>query len=45
MLSEIKVMAGLSPNATFMNKKEEIYMISYEGKHIGRIKCIGFRGY
>ncbi len=42
---KLRLWLGWCPNAAFVNKKEEIYMISYEGKYIGRMKCMGFRGY
>ncbi|MFZ2411005.1 MAG: hypothetical protein WAW23_05505, partial [Candidatus Methanoperedens sp.] len=40
----IKRALGWCPNAAFVNKKEEIYMVSYEGKYIEKIKGIGFKG-
>ncbi len=40
----IRKMMGWCPNAAFVNKKEEIYMVSYEGKYIDKIKGMGFRG-
>ncbi len=41
----IRKMMGWCPNATYVNKKEEIYMVSYEGKYIDKIKGMGFRGF
>lgn len=41
----IRKAMGWCPNAAFVNKKEEIYMVSYEGKYIDKIKGIGFRGF
>lgn len=41
----IRKMMGWCPNAEFVNKKEEVYMVSYEGKYIDRIKGTGFRGF
>lgn len=40
----IRKTMGWCPNAEMLNKKEEMYMVSYEGKYIDRIKGIGFRG-
>ena len=40
----IRKMMGWCPNAAFINRKEEIYMVSYEGKYIDKIKGIGFNG-
>ncbi|VVB92249.1 Uncharacterised protein [uncultured archaeon] len=42
---KIRKMMGWCPNAAFVNKKEEIYMVSYEGKYIDKIKGMGFRGF
>ncbi len=42
--SNQKIM-GWCPNAVMLNKKEEEYMVSYEGKYIDRIKGMGFRGF
>ncbi len=41
----IRKTMGWCPNAAFVNKKEEIYMVSYEGKYIDKIKGMGFRGF
>jgi hypothetical protein len=41
----IKRALGWCPNAEILNKKEEIYMVSYEGKYIDKIKGMGFRGF
>ncbi|MFZ3168246.1 MAG: hypothetical protein WA130_11575 [Candidatus Methanoperedens sp.] len=35
---------GWCPNAAMLNKKEEIYMVSYGGKYVDKIKGMGFRG-
>lgn len=40
----IKRALGWCPNAAILNKKEEIYMVSYEGKYIDKIKGIGLKG-
>ncbi len=44
-IENIRKMMGWCPNAAFVNKKEEIYMVSYEGKYIDKIKGMGFRGF
>ncbi len=36
---------GWCPNAAMLNKKEEIYMVSYDGKFLEKIKGIGFKGF
>jgi len=36
---------GWCPNVAFTNKSDEVYMVSYEGKYIDKIKDMGFRGY
>ncbi len=41
----IRKMMGWCPNATFVDKKEEIYMVSYGGKYIDKIKGTGFSGF
>ncbi len=41
---KLRLWLGWCPNAAFLNKKEEIYMVSYEGKYIDKIKGMGFRG-
>ncbi len=41
----IKRVLGWCPNAAMLNKKEEIYMVSYEGKYVDKIKGMGFRGF
>ncbi len=41
----IRKMMGWCPDAKFTNKKEEAYMVSYEGKHIDKIKGMWFRGF
>ncbi len=41
---KLRLWLGWCPNAAFVNKKEEIYMVSYEGKYIEKIKGIGFKG-
>ncbi len=45
IVDKVKKLMGWCPNAAFVNKKEEIYMISYEGKYIDKIKGLGFRGF
>ncbi len=42
---KLRLWLGWCPNAAFVNKKEEIYMVSYEGKYINKIKGMGFRGF
>jgi hypothetical protein len=42
---KIRKMMGWCPNAAFINKKEEAYIVSYEGKYIDKIKAMGFRGF
>ncbi len=42
---KLRLWLGWCPNAAFVNKKEEIYMVSYEGKYIDKIKGMGFRGF
>ncbi len=39
----IRKIMGWCPNAAMLNKKEELHIVSYEGKYIDRIKGIGFR--
>ncbi len=34
---------GWCPNVAFTNKSDEVYMVSYEGKYIDKIKVMGFR--
>jgi len=41
----IRKMMGWCPNAAFETNKEEIYLVSYEGKYINKIKGMGFRGF
>lgn len=41
----IRKMMGWCPNAAFVNKKEEIYMVSDERKYIDKIKGMGFTGF
>jgi len=41
----IRKMMGWCPSALMLNKKEEIYTVSYEGKYIDKIKGMGFRGF
>jgi len=41
---KLRLWLGWCPNAAFVNKKEEVYMVSYEGKYIDKIKGMGFRG-
>jgi len=41
----IRKMMGWCPNAEILNRKEEMYMVSYEGKYIDKIKGMGFRGF
>ncbi|MFZ3168244.1 MAG: hypothetical protein WA130_11565 [Candidatus Methanoperedens sp.] len=41
----IRKMMGWCQNRAMLNKKEEIYMVSYEGKYIDKIKVRGVRGY
>lgn len=41
----IRKMMGWCPNATMLNKKEEIYMVSYDGKFVDKIKGMGFKGF
>ncbi len=40
----IRKTMGWCPNAAFVNKKKEIYMVSTEGKYADKIKGLGFRG-
>lgn len=40
----IKRTLGWCPNAEMLNRKEEIYMVAYEGTYVDKIKGIGFRG-
>ncbi|MFZ3060340.1 MAG: hypothetical protein WA102_11480 [Candidatus Methanoperedens sp.] len=35
---KLRLWLGWCPNAAFVNKKEEIYMVSYEGKYIDKIR-------
>jgi hypothetical protein len=41
----IRKMMGWCPNSKFTNKKEEAYMVSYEGKHEDKIRGTWFRGF
>ncbi len=42
----IRKMMGWCPNTAILNKKEEeIYMVSYEGRFVDKIKGMGFRGF
>lgn len=41
----MKKTLGWCPNAAILNKKEEIYMMSYERKLIDKIKGMDFRGF
>jgi len=41
---KLRLWLGWCPNTAMLNKKEEIYMVSYEGKYIDKIKGMGFRG-
>jgi hypothetical protein len=41
---KIRKMMGWCPNAEMLNKKEEMYMVTYEGKYIDKIKSMGFGG-
>lgn len=41
----IKKFMGWCPNAAMLNKKEEIYMVSYGGKYVDKIKGMGFGGF
>ncbi len=41
----IRKMMGWCPNAAMLNKKEDMYMVSYEGKYIDKIKGMGLRGF
>ncbi len=41
----IRKMMGWCPNAAMLNKKEEIYMVSYEGNFVDKIRGMGFRGF
>ncbi len=43
--AKLRLWLGWCPNAAFVNKKEEIFMVSYEGKYIDKIKGMGFRGF
>ncbi len=45
VMKKIQKLMGWCPNATLLNKKEDIYMVSYEGKYIEKIKGSGFRGF
>jgi len=38
----IRKMMGWCPNAAMLNKKEDMYRVSYEGKYIDKIKGMGF---
>ncbi len=40
----IKKIMGWCPNAEMLNRREEEYMVSYEGRYIDRIKGMGFSG-
>ena len=44
-IGKIKKFMGWCPNTAMLNKKEEEYMVSYEGKYIEKIKGMGFRGF
>lgn len=44
MKENIQKIMGWCPNAALINRKGEIYMVSYEGKLIDKIKGIGFNG-
>ena len=41
----LRIWLGWCPNAEILNKKEEVYMVSNEGKYIDKIKIMGFRGF
>ncbi len=41
---KLRVWLGWCPNAEILDK-EEIYMVSYEGKYIDKVKGMGFRGF
>lgn len=36
---------GLVPECSNVKQTEEIFMVSYDGKHVDKIKVRGFRGY
>ncbi len=42
---KLRLWLGWCPNAAFVNRKEEIYMVSFEGNFIDKIKAVGFRGF
>jgi len=42
---KIRKMMGWCPNAVMLNRKEEEYMVSYEGKYIDKIKGMRFEGF
>lgn len=39
---KLKVWLGWCPNTEALNRREEIYMVPYEGKYIDKIKGMGF---
>jgi len=41
----IRKTMGWCPNAAMLNKKGEIYMVSYDGKFVDKIKGMGFKGF
>jgi len=41
---KLRLWLGWCPNEAMLNKKEEIYMVSYEGKYVDKIKGMGFNG-
>ena len=45
VMENIRKTMGWCPNATFENKRGELYMVSYEGKFIDKIKGMGFKGF
>ncbi|WAM22611.1 MAG: hypothetical protein OI715_00530 (plasmid) [Candidatus Methanoperedens sp.] len=42
---KLRLWLGWCPNAEMLKRKEEEYMVSYEGKYIDKIKGMGFRGF
>ncbi len=40
---KLRLWLGWCPNAAFVNRKEEIYMVSFEVNFIDKIKAMGFR--
>ncbi len=45
VFQKLRLWLGWCQNAAMLNKKEEIYMVSYGGRYIDKIKVMGFRRY